>query len=67
MNIYKRDVLAIYGTQQAAADALGIKRGAVAMWSNERPIPERHALKLRYELRPDLFGAPVTAPTERTA
>ena len=57
MEIYKRAAVDAYGTQQALADALGISRSAVAMWSSENPIPKEHALRLRYELRPDVFGA----------
>lgn len=56
MDISKRDAIAAYGTQQALADALGISRPAVAMWSDDRPIPKEHALRLRYELKPDVFG-----------
>jgi hypothetical protein len=58
MDIYKRDVLAVYGTHEAAARALGITRGAVTMWPEDRPIPDRHALRLRFVLRPDIFGPP---------
>lgn len=56
MDIYYSDAVAAYGTQQALADALGISRSAVAMWDREKPIPKEHALRLRYELRPDAFG-----------
>lgn len=55
MDISKHDAIAMYGTQQALADALGISRTAVTMWPDDKPIPERHALKLRFELRPDVF------------
>jgi hypothetical protein len=56
MDIYKREAVAAYGTQQALADALGIGRTAVTMWQDDLPIPKEHELRLRYELRPDLFG-----------
>ena len=56
MDIYRKDALSIFGTQQALADALGITRSAVAMWGDEKPIPAEHALRLRYELRPDVWG-----------
>lgn len=62
MDIYKRDAVAAYGTQQALADALGISRSAVAMWSSENPIPREHALRLRYELKPEIFGASAIKP-----
>lgn len=62
MDISKQDAITAYRTQQALADALGISRTAVTMWRDDEPIPEKHALKLRYELRPDVFGpAPETA------
>lgn len=56
MDIYKKDAIAPYGTQQALADALGIGRTAVTMWADDKPIPKEHELRLRYELRPDVFG-----------
>lgn len=56
MDISKQDAIAAYGTHQALADALDISRTAVTMWPADKPIPERHALKLRYELKPDVFG-----------
>lgn len=59
MDILKKDAIAAYGTQQALADALKISRTAVTMWSDDRPIPAEHALRLRYELRPEIFGLPV--------
>lgn len=55
MGIFKKDAVSIYGTQQALADALGISRSAVAMWADNRPIPAEHALRLRYELKPEAF------------
>lgn len=56
MNISKQSAIDAYGTHQALADALGISRTAVTMWPDDAPIPEKHALKLRYELRPELFN-----------
>lgn len=56
MDISKQEAISAYGTQQALADALGISRTAVTMWSADDPIPEKHALKLRYELKPEVFG-----------
>lgn len=67
MDIYKRDAVAAYGTQQALADALGISRTAVSMWSDDKPIPREHALALRYELRPDLFGSAASRPGQKAA
>jgi DNA-binding transcriptional regulator YdaS (Cro superfamily) len=67
MDIWKKEAIEAYGTQQALADALGISRTAVTMWSDERPIPREHQLRLRYELKPELFGDQATTqPTART-
>lgn len=55
MDISKQDAIAAYGTQEALAEALGIGRTAVVMWSDVKPIPEKHALKLRYVLKPAYF------------
>jgi hypothetical protein len=38
------------------ARLLGISRSAVAQWPDDQPIPEKQLLRLRYELRPDVFG-----------
>lgn len=68
MDIFKADVIRVFGTQQAAADALGIGRTAVTMWSDDAPIPREHALRLRYEIRPDAFGvAPTSKPKRKAA
>lgn len=44
-------------TKKALCDALGITRQAFDQWK-DGPIPEVHDLKIRYELRPELFGRP---------
>lgn len=56
MDIFKDDAIAAYGTTEALAEALGIGRTAVVMWSDSKPIPEKHALKLRYVLKPAYFS-----------
>lgn len=54
--ISKTEAVAAYGGSQAAlARALGVSRQAVHK-QPEGPIPELWELKLRYELRPDIFG-----------
>lgn len=65
MDIYKRDAIAAYGSPTALAEALGISRPAVVMWPDNRPIPQRHALRLRYELKPDVFGPPPSVASKR--
>lgn len=57
MSILKEQAVSAYGTQQALADALGIGRTAVTMWPDGKAIPREHELRLRYELRPDIFEA----------
>ena len=55
--ITKKEAVQLFGNNQAAlARALGIGRAAVSKWAEDAPIPEVHALKLRYELRADVFG-----------
>ncbi|HNR91605.1 MAG TPA: helix-turn-helix domain-containing protein [Dokdonella sp.] len=59
--ILKSEAVAAYGGNQAAlAKALGISRQAVHK-APEGPVHESWELKLRYKLRPDLFGPNVGA------
>jgi hypothetical protein len=51
----KDDAIALYGSVTRLADALGISSQAVSMWPDDKPIPEVHRLRLRYELRPEAF------------
>jgi len=67
MDILKKDAIGAYGTQQALADALGIGRTAVTMWPDDRPIPREHQLRLRYELKPEIFGNTPTADASSEA
>jgi hypothetical protein len=61
--ISKQDAIDAYGGSQAAlARALGCSRQFVHKLP-DGPLPERWALKLRYELKPDLFGGRVPART----
>lgn len=65
ISITKAEAVAAYGGSQAElARALGISRQAVGKWP-DGPIKEGWALKLRYELRPDVFG-PAT-PAQQAA
>ncbi|WP_036114506.1 MULTISPECIES: hypothetical protein [Luteibacter] len=45
--------------QSQLARLLGVSRSAVAQWADDQPIPEKQELRLRYELRPDVFGEKV--------
>lgn len=51
----KKQAVALYKSQAALAAALGITKQAVSMWPDDQPIPEKHALRLRYELKPKSF------------
>lgn len=56
MEIIKEDAIAAYGTGVALAEALKIAPEAVYQWKDGQPIPEKQALKLRYVLKPLIFG-----------
>lgn len=62
--ITKQQALSAYGGSQAALGrALGVTRQAVHAMP-DGPLAEGHALKLRFVLKPDVFGgggAPVPA------
>ena len=59
--ITRAQAVAVYGTQKALANALGISPQAVSLWKEDAPIPQGHALRLKYELNPEAFGGPVAA------
>ena len=55
-HITKERAIAAYdGNAAALARALGITPSAIYQWP-EGPIAEGYALKLRFVLKPDLFG-----------
>jgi len=54
--ITKEQAVQIFGSQAELARALGIERSAVCQWKDGAPIPEKQALRIRYELRPELFN-----------
>jgi len=56
--ITRRRAVEVYGGVSKLAEALGISRAAIYLWPEDDPIPELQALKLKYELRPDVFGSP---------
>ena len=56
--ITKAEALAAYDDNASAlARDLGITPQAIYQWE-EGPIGEVHALKLRFVLKPDVFGSP---------
>src|SRR5689334_19587677 len=64
--ISKEEAIAAFGGNAAAlARALGITPSAVYQWP-DGPIAEVHSLKLRYVLKPDVFGTGEAPPARRT-
>ena len=51
----KREAVEIYRTQLALSKALGLTHQAISHWEWDEPIPAGHALRIRYELKPELF------------
>jgi DNA-binding transcriptional regulator YiaG len=58
IEITKEQAVGMFLTQSALARALGITRQAVSLWPDGEFIPEVQALKIRYQLRPELFDKP---------
>lgn len=58
MNITKSELKDRLGfsTDVQIAELFGVTKQAVGRWGDDKPIPAEHALRLRYELRPDIFG-----------
>jgi len=57
----KRQAVEIYGTQLALSKALGLTHQAVSHWKWDEPIPAGHALRIRYELKPEAFEGETAA------
>ena len=55
LEISKQEAIGMYRNKNRLAKALGITRQAVEGWPDDKPIPIKQALLLRYILRPDLF------------
>ncbi|GAB3744923.1 hypothetical protein [Lysobacter olei] len=54
----KEQAIRLFGSVKELQTALGLKtHSAIYMWHDGQPIPENHALRIRYELRPDAFDA----------
>ncbi len=56
LHITKERALELFGTPAELADALGIERANVYMWKDGEPIPEKHALRIRFVLKPEAFN-----------
>jgi DNA-binding transcriptional regulator YdaS (Cro superfamily) len=56
-SLTKQQAIELFGTGTALADSLGISKGAVSQWPDDKPIPKEHALNIRFVLKPDSFKA----------
>ena len=62
--ITKQEALAAFGGNGAElARAFGLTRQAVSAWP-DGPIPEGYALKLRFVLKPEVFGTHAPAAND---
>jgi DNA-binding transcriptional regulator YdaS (Cro superfamily) len=53
----KQQAVSLFKNASDMASALGITKSAVSQWADDRPIPAAHALRIRYELRPEHFDS----------
>ena len=56
LHVTKEQAIELFGTPLALAEALGIERANVYMWPDGEPIPEKHALRIRFVLKPEAFN-----------
>lgn len=61
IEITKEQAIGMFLTVAKLAEALGITRQAIYAWPDGSNIPEGYALKIRYQLRPELFDSKKTA------
>ena len=61
MAITKRKLLTVFKSQADIARKLGIDDPAVCRWPMDKPIPEKHELRLRYVLMPEVRWDETTA------
>ena len=56
MAMYKEEAIQLYeGSCTKLAAALGISKSAVSQWPDDKPVPEKQELRIKYELHPDLY------------
>jgi DNA-binding transcriptional regulator YdaS (Cro superfamily) len=77
MEPIKQAIEALGGKQSELADRLDVTPQAVSQWVlGIRPVPAKHCIPIetatggavtRYQLRPDVFGAPPSGPTDQQA
>ena len=49
----KTDAIKLFNSAANLARALGVSESAVSQWAED--VPEKHELRIRYELKPDYF------------
>lgn len=54
--ITKEEAVALFGSKAELARALGINKASVTEWPDGKPIPERRALQIYYQLKPEAFA-----------
>lgn len=58
ITILKEEAVAMFGHNASElARALRVSKQTVSGFPPGKPIPERHALRIRYQLKPDLFDS----------
>jgi len=60
----KQEAIALFATAKGLAQALGVSKSAVSQWP-EGPIPVKHDLRIRYELKPGHFREAGQAGTQQ--
>ena len=61
-SLSKKEAIALFSSAKELAKALGISKSAVSQWP-DGPIPDKHELRIRYELKPEHFrSGQVEAP-----
>lgn len=52
----KEAAVALFGSQNKLAAALNLTPQAITHWPAGQPIPQAHAYRIRYELKPECFA-----------
>lgn len=55
IDISKTEAIGMFRNKAHLAKALGLTRQAIDRWADDKPIPQKHALAIRFILRPELF------------
>ena len=55
--LLKEDAVKLFGSQIKLAAALGITPQAITHWKKGEGIPQAHAYRIRYDLKPEEFNS----------